>query len=136
VQNKRLIVVRVFCLPYIYFVPFPRLQRSNFHIGLVYYREMAKLTREDVLKLARLSRLQLTDEEVVQLGDEISAILQYVEQLQGVDVSDLEPTNQVTGLKDVTRKDEIKDYGYKPEQLLNGAPAQENGHIKVKRMLQ
>jgi aspartyl-tRNA(Asn)/glutamyl-tRNA(Gln) amidotransferase subunit C len=97
---------------------------------------MAKLTREDVLKLAQLSRLQLSDEELSQFGDEISAILQYVEQLQDVDVSGLEPTNQVSGLKDVTRKDEVKDYGYKPEHLLRGAPAQENGHIKVKRMLQ
>lgn len=97
---------------------------------------MAKLSREDVLKLARLSRLQLTDEEVIQFGDEISAILGYVEQLQQADVSGLEPTNQVSGLKDVTRPDEIRDYGYKPEDLIKGAPAQEKSHIKVKRMLQ
>jgi aspartyl-tRNA(Asn)/glutamyl-tRNA(Gln) amidotransferase subunit C len=103
--------------------------------ALVYYREMAKLTREDVLKLARLSRLQLTKDELTQFGDEISAILQYIDQLQGVDVSDLEPTNQVSGLQDVTRPDKIKDYGYTPDQLLSGVPAQENNHVKVKRML-
>lgn len=97
---------------------------------------MAKLSRDDVLKLARLSRLQLSDDEITQYQDEISAILGYVEQLQEVDVSGLEPTNQVTGLKDVTRPDEIKDYGYTPDDLLAGAPAKEGRHIKVKRMLQ
>ena len=96
---------------------------------------MAKLSTDDVLKLARLSRLSLTDEEVDQFAEEISAILQYVEQLQGVDLSGYEPTSQVTGLTNVTRPDTEKSYGVSPEELLKNAPATENGHIKVKRML-
>jgi aspartyl-tRNA(Asn)/glutamyl-tRNA(Gln) amidotransferase subunit C len=96
---------------------------------------MAKLSRDDVLKLARLSRLHLTDEEIAQFTDEISAILGYVEQLQKVDLKGVEPTYQVTGLKNVMRPDEIKDYGVSPEELLKNAPATEKGHIKVKRML-
>jgi aspartyl-tRNA(Asn)/glutamyl-tRNA(Gln) amidotransferase subunit C len=97
--------------------------------------EMAKLTREDVLKLARLARLHLTDKEIDKFATEIGAILQYVEQLQGVALDDLPPTNQVTGLTNVMRSDEIKDYGPTPQDLLKNAPAIENGHIKVKRML-
>ncbi len=96
---------------------------------------MAKLSREDVLKLARLARLHLSDEEVEQFGDEIGAILQYVEQLNEIDLSGLEPTNQVTGLTNVMRTDEIVEYGVSPEDLLKNAPATEAGHIKVKRML-
>lgn len=87
------------------------------------------------MKLARLSRLHLTDEEIAQFTDEISAILGYVEQLQKVDLKGVEPTYQVTGLKNVMRPDEIKDYGVSPEELLKNAPATEKGHIKVKRML-
>lgn len=96
---------------------------------------MAKLTREDVLKLAKLSRLQLTDEEVTQFGEEIGAILGYVEQLNEVDLSGVEPTNQVTGLTNVMRPDEEVDYQAKPQDLLKNAPATESGYIKVKRML-
>ena len=96
---------------------------------------MAKLTKDDVLKLARLSRLTLTDEEIDQFVGEISAILQYVEQLSTVDLSTYEPTSQVTGLVNVTRPDVEKSYGTTPEQLLQNAPATEDGHIKVKRML-
>lgn len=95
---------------------------------------MAKLTREDVLKLARLSRLHLTDEEVEKFQKEIESILGYVEKLQNVDLS-LEPTYQVTGLTNVTRPDEVIDYGASPDNLLKNAPATEDGHIKVKRML-
>ncbi len=96
---------------------------------------MAKLSRDDVLKLARLSRLHLTDEEVEQFAEEINAILGYVEQLQQVELDGVEPTYQVTGLKNVMRPDEIVEYGVTPEALLKNAPATENGHIKVKRML-
>jgi aspartyl-tRNA(Asn)/glutamyl-tRNA(Gln) amidotransferase subunit C len=96
---------------------------------------MTKLSREDILKLARLSRLQLTEAEIDQFAKEISNILQYTEQLQSVDLSGVEPTYQVTGLQDVTRPDEIVDYGPSPADLLKNAPHTKDGHFKVKRML-
>lgn len=96
---------------------------------------MAKLSTEDVLKLARLARLKLTDDEVDKFADEISAILKYVEQLQSVDLSNLEPTLQVTGLTNATRKDEVMNYGPTASDLLKNAPETEDGHIRVKRML-
>lgn len=96
---------------------------------------MAKLNTEDVLKLARLARIELTDEEVQEFTGEFDAILQYVEKLQQVDVTGLEPTTQVSGLTNVRRADEIVDYGYDPKDLLKGAPAVEDDHIKGKRMV-
>jgi aspartyl-tRNA(Asn)/glutamyl-tRNA(Gln) amidotransferase subunit C len=96
---------------------------------------MAKLTREDVLKLARLARLKLSDEEIVEFSGELPVILDYVEQLQKVDVSGLKPTNQVTGLSNVMREDEVKDYGYKPEELLKNVPEVKDNQLKVKRMI-
>lgn len=96
---------------------------------------MAKLSRDDVLKLARLARLRLTDSEIDEFTEEISAILQYAEQLQSVDVEGTLPTYQVTGLTNVMRQDEIKDYGYTPTDLLKNAPGVEDDHIKVQRMV-
>jgi aspartyl-tRNA(Asn)/glutamyl-tRNA(Gln) amidotransferase subunit C len=96
---------------------------------------MAKLTREDVLSLARLSRLRLSDEEIERLRSELSEILDYVETLDKVDVDGMEPTYQVTGLKNVFREDETMDYGYKTEDLLKNAPDTEAGQFKVKRVL-
>jgi aspartyl-tRNA(Asn)/glutamyl-tRNA(Gln) amidotransferase subunit C len=96
---------------------------------------MAKLTRDDVLKLAQLARLDLNEAEIERFAAEMSEILQYVEQLQGVDVKGLEPTRQVTGLTNVMRADEVRDYGYKPEDLLKNVPHVKDNQIKVKRML-
>ena len=97
-----------------------------------------KLTKDDVLKLARLSRLSLTDEEIEQYQKELSSILDYVQQLDDVDVQGLKPTYQVTGLtsegKNATREDEVKEQG-KQDQLLKNVPNKEGSHIKVKRMI-
>lgn len=95
---------------------------------------MSHLSREDILKLARLSKIELTDEQVERFTRELDTIVQYVEQLQSVDVSGLEPTNQVTGLVNVTRPDEVREYAA-PSELLKNAPAIESGHIKVRRMI-
>lgn len=96
---------------------------------------MAKLTRDDVLHLAQLARISLSDDEVDEFSEELSAILQYVEQLSSVDVAGLAPTNQVTGLTNVMREDEVKDYGYAPQDLLKNVPQVQDDQIKVKRMI-
>lgn len=96
---------------------------------------MAKLTREKVLELAQLSRLHLTDDEIEKFRVEIEAILNYVEQLQSVNLDNLSPTSQVTGLINVMRPDEIIDYGVNPKELLKNLPHTEADQIKVRRML-
>jgi aspartyl-tRNA(Asn)/glutamyl-tRNA(Gln) amidotransferase subunit C len=96
---------------------------------------MAKLTRDDVLKLAALSKLRLSEAEIDRLRSELTQILSYVEMLDDVDTLGLEPTYQVTGLKNITRSDEIKDYGYQAKDLLKNAPAVQDNQFKVKRVL-
>ncbi|CAN5447394.1 Asp-tRNA(Asn)/Glu-tRNA(Gln) amidotransferase subunit GatC [soil metagenome] len=96
---------------------------------------MAELTKEDILKLARLSRLKLSDAEVNEYQKEISDILEYVRMLDKADTKGLKPTYQVTGLSNVSRSDELIDYGISPEELLKNLPDREKNYIKVKRML-
>lgn len=96
---------------------------------------MSKLSRDDIIKLAHLSRLQLNDAEIDEYVDEISQVLQYTEQLQKIDLKGVEPTYQVSGLSNVTRPDEVMDYGPTPKELLKNAPKLEDGQFKVKRML-
>jgi aspartyl-tRNA(Asn)/glutamyl-tRNA(Gln) amidotransferase subunit C len=97
-----------------------------------------KLTREDILKLARLSRLKLSEAEIEKYQKEISSILEYVQQLDSTDVSDLKPTYQVTGLtssgSNATRSDEVTEQ-VSQDELFKNLPATESGHIKVKRMI-
>ena len=103
--------------------------------SLYLYISMAKLTRDDVLKLAQLSKLSLTDAELDRFQKELEAIVGYVEQLQDVDTTGLAPTNQVSGLSNVLRDDEVRSY-VDPQELLKGVPQRDGDYIKVKRVLE
>lgn len=96
---------------------------------------MAQLTREDVLKLARLARISINDDEIAAFVKEFNEILGYVDLLQNVDVTGLEPTSQVTGLTNVMRPDVVKSYGYEPLDLLQNVPHIKDNQIQVKRMI-
>lgn len=96
---------------------------------------MSKLSRDDVYRLAQLARIKLTEAESDKYADEISAILDYVEQLKNVDVSGLKPTNQVTGLTNVWRQDKVIDYGIRQSDLMKNVPKTKDGYIKVGRMI-
>ncbi len=96
---------------------------------------MADLTREDILQLARLAKLELTDEEIKKFQNELGDILGYVEKLSEVDVKGLKPTTQVTGLVNVMRNDEIKPYQADQQALLKNLPDRQGNNIKVRRVL-
>lgn len=96
---------------------------------------MSKFSEDDIKKLAELSRLKLSKDEVKQYQAELSTILEYVERLQAVDIDGLDPTSQVTGLVNVMRPDTEIDYDTSPKQLLDIAPQTEEDQFKVPRMI-
>lgn len=96
---------------------------------------MTTISIDDVRKLAVLSALSLTDDEARRLQTELQDILAFVEQLNEVDTTGVEPTYQVTGLENVWRDDKIIDYKLDREALLKNAPDHQDGQIKVKRVL-
>lgn len=89
----------------------------------------------DIDHIAELARLALTPEEKKNFGVQLGSILEYIEQLQSVNTDRVEPTAQVSGLVNVTRRDEVKpwDRGEVEEALSQGKL--EGGQIKVKRVL-
>ena len=83
---------------------------------------MTKLTKDQVRHIAKLARLNLSNEEVEKFTTELTQILDYVEVLQEVDTNDVEPTAQVTGLTNSFRDDEIRNDGPTREELLDCSP--------------
>lgn len=63
------------------------------------------LKREDVLHIARLARIALTEEEIEKFQKQLSSIVDFISLLKEVDVEGIAETAQVTGLKDVYRPD-------------------------------
>lgn len=96
---------------------------------------MSNLSKNDVLKLAKLARLELSDSEVVKYQKEFTDILDYIEQLSNVNTDGLRPTYQVNGLTTVTREDIPLDYGTSQNDLLMNVKEIDSAHIKVKRMI-
>lgn len=96
---------------------------------------MAKVSKEDVNHLAKLARIALSANEVEQIRTELKDILDYVEKLDSLDTSQLEPTSQVTGLVDVWRPDIVKPSSMTRKELLRNAPETKDGYIKVKKVL-
>jgi len=93
-----------------------------------------KLSKKEVEHIAQLARLGITEKEKEKYAEQLSAILDYVEQLNKIDTKNVEPIAHITGVENVMRQDEIKN---KPDRdnLLKNTPAQEKGFIKVKSIL-
>lgn len=96
---------------------------------------MSQIGTEQVKKLAELAKIKLSDAEIASLSVELGAIVGFVEQLQKTDTTKVEPTNQVTGLSDIWRPDEVRPFQDR-EALLANAPMSRDGYIKVKRVIQ
>jgi len=96
---------------------------------------MTQISRDDVLHLAQLSSLELRDNEIDGLRTDISNILGYVEQLNKLDTSGVEPTYQVTGLSNIWRDDKVINYGITREELLARAPEVVDFQVKVPKVL-
>ncbi|MDD4900843.1 MAG: Asp-tRNA(Asn)/Glu-tRNA(Gln) amidotransferase subunit GatC [Patescibacteria group bacterium] len=95
------------------------------------------LSQEEVKHIAELARLELTDQELEKYGGQLSAVLDYIDQLKEVDVEGVAPTAQVTGLENIWREDEIKSWPqHLVEAALSDAPAKEGRFIKVKRVIE
>lgn len=96
---------------------------------------MSVISVDDVNYVASLAKIAITPEEAAQLTKELDSILGYVKQLEAVDTTGLQPTYQVTGLKNVMRPDEEIDYGTTQAELLMNAPHSRDGAIEVPKVL-
>ncbi len=93
------------------------------------------ISRDDVLHLAKLSQLQLEDNEVAPLQAELGSILEYVQLLSELDTSGVEPTYQVTDRENVSRDDIVVPHPVRRPELFARAPAHTQDQIKVPKVL-
>ena len=94
-----------------------------------------KLSNEDVLNIARLARMGLTEDEVGRLREQLSHLLEHFEVLQQVDTTDVPPTAHSIVLQTVVRDDEVAE-SLPPDQILANAPQTEEGFFRVKAVLE
>lgn len=91
------------------------------------------ITIKDVEHVAKLARLELTDEEKELYTKQLGDVLQYVNQMNEVDTSNIEPMTQVVDFVNVMREDKVV-YEQTKEELMKNAPDEENGFFKVPKI--
>lgn len=97
---------------------------------------MTKITKDTVNKMAQLGNIEITEDEANSFALDIERTLAYVDQLKELDTDSIEPTYQVTGLKNVWRKDVIEKPSPSRDDLLQCAGNNIlNSQIKVPKVL-
>ena len=94
-----------------------------------------KLSRKEVLHIALLARLGLTEAEVDRISEQLSNILENFEVLQQVDTTDIPPTAQSVALQNVVSADEVAP-SLPPDQVLANAPRKEGDLFRVRAVLE
>lgn len=89
----------------------------------------------DVRYTAGLARLNLSEEEIAKFQAQLSQVLEYVEKLKTVDVSQVDPTAHANPIFNVVREDEPRDW-FTPKEALANAPRQANNLFVVPKVIE
>jgi aspartyl-tRNA(Asn)/glutamyl-tRNA(Gln) amidotransferase subunit C len=88
------------------------------------------LSREQVLHVARLARLELTEDEQARMAEELSKVLDYMETIGELDLADVEPTSHVVAVENALRADEPRP-SLPQDVALASAPDAADGGFRV-----
>lgn len=94
-----------------------------------------KIDKQDVEKVALLSRLEFSESELETFTRQLNSILDYAEMMENLDVADVKPTAHVLPLQNVLRKDEVRP-SLDHDLALSNAPEAEDGYFKVPKIVE
>jgi aspartyl-tRNA(Asn)/glutamyl-tRNA(Gln) amidotransferase subunit C len=96
---------------------------------------VARITRQEVEHVARLARLELTEDEKERMTAQLDSILEYIGKLNELDTSGVEPTTTVIPMVSVMREDEVRP-SLKLEDALANAPDRQDAFFRVPRIIE
>jgi len=99
------------------------------------YKNLMKLTREEVQRVASLARFRFAPEDEERLTEQLDSILEYMEKLNQLDTSSIEPFTHAANTKNPMREDAITNEP-NADALLANAPAQENHFFQVPKIIE
>ena len=88
------------------------------------------IERDQVLHVARLARLRLSEDEIERMSGELSGILDHIDKISELDLDDVEPTSHVVEVENVLRADEPRE-SWPRERMLDLAPDPADGGFRV-----
>ena len=93
------------------------------------------ISKEEVLHIASLSKLSLTDEELEKYTTDLSSIVDYANELASIDIEGIKPTAHILDIKNVFRRDEVSS-SFDREDVLKNAPTKAGGCITVPKVVE
>jgi aspartyl-tRNA(Asn)/glutamyl-tRNA(Gln) amidotransferase subunit C len=94
-----------------------------------------KITRDDVIKVAELARLEFREEELEKFTEQLGNIITYIGKLNELDTKDVEPTSHVLDLATPLREDKVVEWLTR-EDALENAPQEEDGFFVVPQVIE
>ena len=95
-----------------------------------------KISLQEVERIAELARIGLTEKEKEKFSEELSDILEYVEQLKEIDTKNIEPVSQVTGSVNIIREDVADNCDEDiRKKIIANLPEEKDGYVKVKQIM-
>ena len=94
-----------------------------------------KISEDEVKHIANLARLKFTDSEVTKFTNDLASIVEFADELNEIDVTDVKPTAHILDIHNVFRKDETHE-SYDREKLLQNAPTKAAGCISVPQVVE
>lgn len=95
---------------------------------------MVKITKQDVLYISKLARIELREDEIKKYEKELTSILDFVSELQKVNTENVQPLSSIIGVKNIVRDDTISNNNQR-EYLLKNTPKTKNGSIVTNKVL-
>ena len=96
---------------------------------------MERIAIKEVEHVANLARLEFSEEEKKKLAEQLSRILDYIEQLNELDTTDVEPTSHVIPVKNVVRPD-VARQSFTQDEALSNAPGRVDGLFEVPKIIE
>ncbi|MBH0162870.1 Asp-tRNA(Asn)/Glu-tRNA(Gln) amidotransferase subunit GatC [Fictibacillus sp. 26RED30] len=96
---------------------------------------MSRISKDQVKHVAHLARLAVTEEEAELLTEQLDKIIGFAEELNELDTDNVEPTTHVQELKNILRKDEVRN-SVSVDEAMKNAPSERDGQFKVPNILE
>ena len=94
-----------------------------------------RVSKHDIEHIAMLARIDLNEEEKELFGSQLSSILEYMEKLNELDTTDIEPTSHVLSLQNVMREDSVRESIPREDALMN-APSHTEKFYRVPKIIE
>ena len=94
-----------------------------------------KISKDDVIKVSELARLDVKEEELDKFTEQLGNILEYIEQLNELDTNNVEPTSHVLDISTPLREDKVVEW-INIEEVLQNAPESEDDFFVVPQVIE